>query len=192
MLGHRGCRLGNTYPEITEMQARAIIEAAMNVKKQGIHGTRRDHGSAGRHAQRSCAAQKGMIDAMAAARCSPSVTIKIDYMVGTMIEIPRAAVDREPDRRGGRVLLVRHQRPDADDLRLTRATTSAKFLPDLPRKGHSQERPVPDPSTANGVGQLVREAVFKGRTRVKPNSNAASAANTAASRHRSSSATTPG
>ncbi|HAO63754.1 MAG TPA: pyruvate, phosphate dikinase, partial [Porphyromonadaceae bacterium] len=36
MLGHRGCRLGNTYPEITEMQARAIIEAALNVKARGI------------------------------------------------------------------------------------------------------------------------------------------------------------
>ena len=36
MLGHRGCRLGNTYPEITEMQARAIIEAAMNVEKRGV------------------------------------------------------------------------------------------------------------------------------------------------------------
>ena len=36
MLGHRGCRLGNTYPEITEMQARAIIEAALNVKAKGI------------------------------------------------------------------------------------------------------------------------------------------------------------
>ena len=36
MLGHRGCRLGNTYPEITEMQTRAIIEAAMNVKKRGF------------------------------------------------------------------------------------------------------------------------------------------------------------
>ena len=36
MLGHRGCRLGNTYPEITEMQTRAIIEAAMNVRAAGI------------------------------------------------------------------------------------------------------------------------------------------------------------
>ncbi len=36
MLGHRGCRLGNTYPEITEMQARAIIEAAVNLKKKGV------------------------------------------------------------------------------------------------------------------------------------------------------------
>ena len=37
MLGHRGCRLGNTYPEISEMQARAIIEAALNLKKKGIN-----------------------------------------------------------------------------------------------------------------------------------------------------------
>ena len=36
MLGHRGCRLGNTYPEITEMQARAIIEAAVNLKQKGV------------------------------------------------------------------------------------------------------------------------------------------------------------
>jgi pyruvate,orthophosphate dikinase len=36
MLGHRGCRLGITYPEITEMQARAIIEAALDLKKQGV------------------------------------------------------------------------------------------------------------------------------------------------------------
>jgi pyruvate,orthophosphate dikinase len=36
MLGHRGCHLGNTYPEITDMQARAIIEAALNVEKKGI------------------------------------------------------------------------------------------------------------------------------------------------------------
>ncbi len=36
MLGHRGCRLGNTYPEISEMQTRAIIEAALNLKKKGI------------------------------------------------------------------------------------------------------------------------------------------------------------
>ena len=46
MLGHRGCRLGNTYPEITEMQARAIIEAAMNVRAAGHPRARRDHGSA--------------------------------------------------------------------------------------------------------------------------------------------------
>jgi pyruvate,orthophosphate dikinase len=52
MLGHRGCRLGITYPEITEMQARAIIEAALNVRAEGKRGEGRDHGAAGGHGAR--------------------------------------------------------------------------------------------------------------------------------------------
>jgi pyruvate, orthophosphate dikinase len=46
MLGHRGCRLGITYPEITEMQARAIFEAAVRAKRRGIDVTPGDHGAA--------------------------------------------------------------------------------------------------------------------------------------------------
>ena len=90
MLGHRGCRLGNTYPEITEMQTRAIIEAALNIKKKGIDvhveimvplvGTHRE-----------LRAQKAVIDAVAQEVFAEHNTI-IDYTVGTMIEIPRAAV----------------------------------------------------------------------------------------------------
>ena len=90
MLGHRGCRLGNTYPEITEMQARAIIEAAMNVKAQGIPV----HVEimvplVGNH--KELRYQKGIIDATAEQVFSER-NDKIDYMVGTMIEVPRAAV----------------------------------------------------------------------------------------------------
>ena len=51
MLGHRGCRLGITYPEITEMQARAIFEAAVAVAKDGSEGLSRSHDSADRHAE---------------------------------------------------------------------------------------------------------------------------------------------
>ena len=90
MLGHRGCRLGNTYPEITEMQTRAIIEAALSTKKKGIDvhveimvplvGTHRE-----------LRAQKAVIDAVAQEVFAEHNTI-IDYTVGTMIEIPRAAV----------------------------------------------------------------------------------------------------
>ncbi|MFR4025900.1 MAG: putative PEP-binding protein [Alistipes indistinctus] len=90
MLGHRGCRLGNTYPEITEMQTRAIIEAALNIKKKGIDvhveimvplvGTHRE-----------LRAQKAVIDAVAQEVFAEHNMI-IDYAVGTMIEIPRAAV----------------------------------------------------------------------------------------------------
>lgn len=52
MLGHRGCRLGNTFPEITEMQVRAIIEAALNLKKRDIEVKPEIYGSAGRHFKR--------------------------------------------------------------------------------------------------------------------------------------------
>ena len=48
MLGHRGVRLGITYPEIYEMQIRAILEAAAAVRKEGVEGPSRDHGAAGR------------------------------------------------------------------------------------------------------------------------------------------------
>jgi len=90
MLGHRGCRLGNTYPEITQMQARAIIEAAINVKKQGVKvlpeimvpliGTLAEF-----------KLQEEIIRETAEAVFKESGE-KVEYMVGTMIEIPRAAL----------------------------------------------------------------------------------------------------
>jgi len=90
MLGHRGCRLGVTYPEIYEMQVEAIFEAALNVRKRRVKalpevmiplvGTVRE-----------LADLKEMIDRVAAEVTKGSKT-KLDYMVGTMIEVPRAAL----------------------------------------------------------------------------------------------------
>lgn len=90
MLGHRGCRLGNTYPEITEMQARAILEAAVNVKAKGITvlpeimvpliGT-----------QAEFRLQEDIIRATAD-KVFAEKGVELEYMVGTMIEIPRAAL----------------------------------------------------------------------------------------------------
>jgi pyruvate,orthophosphate dikinase len=90
MLGHRGCRLGIVYPEITRMQARAIFEAACDVKKAGIDvlpevmiplaafATEfRDQEKIVRETADKVFAEKG---------------IKVDYLVGTMIELPRAAI----------------------------------------------------------------------------------------------------
>ena len=90
MLGHRGCRLGNTYPEITEMQTRAIIEAAMNVKKTGIPV----HVEimvplVGNH--KELRYQKNIID-QTAEKVFSERNDRLEYMVGTMIEVPRAAV----------------------------------------------------------------------------------------------------
>jgi pyruvate,orthophosphate dikinase len=90
MLGHRGCRLGITYPEITEMQVQAIIEAACNVAKRGIKvhpeimiplvGTRAELMN-----QRELAVAT-------AEKVIKKAGVRVKYLVGTMIEIPRAAL----------------------------------------------------------------------------------------------------
>jgi pyruvate, orthophosphate dikinase len=90
MLGHRGCRLGITYPEITEMQARAIIEAAVNLKKKELTPVRK--------------LWFHLLVLLKNIKCRPTLFMqqpkryfeekgaKCDYLVGTMIEIPRAAM----------------------------------------------------------------------------------------------------
>jgi pyruvate, orthophosphate dikinase len=91
MLGHRGCRLGITYPEITEMQARAIFEAAAQVAKKGIKvlpevmipliGSAKEFEN-----------QKAIVDKVAKEVLEKAGVPGLLYMVGTMIEIPRAAI----------------------------------------------------------------------------------------------------
>ena len=91
MLGHRGCRLGMTYPEITEMQARAIFEAAVQVAKKGVKvipevmipligGVKELEN------------QKQIVDQVAKEVLDKAGMPDLKYMVGTMIEIPRAAL----------------------------------------------------------------------------------------------------
>jgi pyruvate,orthophosphate dikinase len=91
MLGHRGCRLGITYPEITEMQARAIFEAAVQVAKKGIKVLPEVMiplvGSA-----KELENQKEIVLRVAKEVLGAAKMEKLHYMVGTMIEIPRAAV----------------------------------------------------------------------------------------------------
>jgi pyruvate,orthophosphate dikinase len=90
MLGHRGCRLGVTYPEITEMQARAIFEAAVQVSKKGVKVIPEVMipliGSV-----QELEHQKKIVVAVADEVLSKAGS-KLKYMVGTMIEIPRAAL----------------------------------------------------------------------------------------------------
>jgi pyruvate,orthophosphate dikinase len=91
MLGHRGCRLGITYPEITEMQARAIFEAAVQVAKKGIKVLPEVMipliGSA-----KELENQKAIVDKVAKEVLAKAGMPGLLYMVGTMIEIPRAAI----------------------------------------------------------------------------------------------------
>ncbi len=90
MLGHRGCRLGMSYPEITEMQARAIIEAACIVKKEGIDV----HPEIMIPLVSTIKELEGQANIVrrVAAEVFAEQGIKIPYLVGTMIELPRAAL----------------------------------------------------------------------------------------------------
>lgn len=90
MLGHRGCRLGNTYPEITEMQARAIIEAALTVNQEGVEV----HPEIMVPLVGVVAELKQQVDLIhqTAETVFAEQGRRIAYKVGTMIEVPRAAV----------------------------------------------------------------------------------------------------
>ncbi|MBM3767026.1 MAG: pyruvate, phosphate dikinase, partial [Acidobacteria bacterium] len=91
MLGHRGCRLGITYPEITEMQARAIFEAAAQVAKKGIKVIPEVMipliGSV-----KELEHQKAIVERVAKEVLAKAGVADLHYMIGTMIEIPRAAL----------------------------------------------------------------------------------------------------
>jgi len=116
MLGHRGCRLGITYPEITEMQARAIFEAAVAVEKQGIKT----------HAEVMIpliATVKEMSNQGAIVRRVAEEVFKekgkhVHYLVGTMIELPRACLVADEIAKEAEFFFVWHQRPDANHVRL--------------------------------------------------------------------------
>ena len=166
MLGHRGCRLGNTYPEITEMQARAIIEAAINVKEHGVDvhpkimvplvGVKEE-----------IKRQADIINATAKkvfAECGTTVP----YKVGTMIEIPRAA-------------LVANEIAEIADFfsfgtnDLTQMTfgysrdDAPKFLNEYKKLGIIKNDPF-EVLDQTGVGQLVKMGTERGRS-TKPELN---------------------
>ena len=163
MLGHRGCRLGNTYPEITEMQARAIIEAAMNVEKRGIPvKVEIMVPLVGNHKELSY--QRDIIEHVAE-EVFAERNDKMEYMVGTMIEIPRAAVTADQIAEvadffsfGTNDLTQMTLGFSRDDI--------GKFLPVYLDKGLIKADPF-QTLDQNGVGQLVKTGVFKGRD-VKP------------------------
>ena len=159
MLGHRGCRLGMTYPEITEMQARAIMEAACNVAKEGIDvhpeimiplvGTMGE-----------MVGQKEVALEVAKA-VQRDKDIKVDYMIGTMIEVPRAALIADQIAKEAEFfsfgtndltqMTMGYSRDDAG--KFLPFYVEEKVFPEDPFQSLDQE----------GVGQLVEMGVKKGR-----------------------------
>ena len=159
MLGHRGCRLGNTYPEITEMQARAIIEAALNLKEKGI----KTH-------PEIMIPLTGTLAEMKMQETIVRSTIekvfeergkKIDYLVGTMIEIPRAALTA--DKIAESAEFFSFGTNDLTQMTFGYSRDDAgKFLPIYIEKGILKNDPF-QVLDQEGVGQLVEMAVKKGR-----------------------------
>jgi len=175
MLGHRGCRLGNTYPEITEMQTRAIIEAAMNVRAAGIPV----HVEimvplVGNH--KELRYQKNIID-RTADEVFAERNDKIDYMVGTMIEVPRAAVTANQIAEVAEFFSFGTNDLTQMTLGFSRDDI-AKFLPVYLEKGILKNDPF-QILDRNGVGSWFGRPCSKVAARVC-NSNAVSAASTAA------------
>lgn len=163
MLGHRGCRLGNVYPEITEMQARAIIEAAMNVKAKGLPvNVEIMVPLVGNHKELKYQQNiiKSVADEVFAERND-----KIEYLIGTMIEVPRAAVTANEIAHVAEFFSFGTNDLTQMTLGFSRDDV-AKFLPEYLKRGILKNDPF-QTLDVKGVGQLVREAVFKGRS-VRP------------------------
>jgi pyruvate,orthophosphate dikinase len=159
MLGHRGCRLGITYPEITEMQARAIIEAALQLKKQNIvvipeimipltttlKEMKNQADIVRRVAEEVFAEKKD----------------RVEYLVGTMIELPRAALVADQIAEEAEFFSF-----GTNDLTQTTFGFSRddinKFLPEYLAQGIFKQDPFAT-LDQDGVGQLVAMATERGR-----------------------------
>ncbi len=163
MLGHRGCRLGNTYPEITQMQTRAILGAAIELKKEGYNpmpeimvpltGILYEF-----------EAQEKVIREEAAALFKEE-GMEIPFKVGTMIEIPRAALTA--NRIASRAEYFSFGTNDLTQMTFGYSRDDiASFLPVYLEKKILKVDPF-QVLDQNGVGQLIEMAVEKGRS-VRP------------------------
>jgi len=163
MMGHRGCRLGITYPEITEMQARAIFEAALDARAKGFQvkaeimvplvGTVREFN-----------AQAAVIRSTAA-QVFAERGEELAYLLGTMIETPRSALIAESI--AAQAEFFSFGTNDLTQMTLGFSRDDAgKFLPDYLRKGMYEHDPFRS-IDQKGVGLLVEMAVARGRS-VRP------------------------
>ncbi|MCA9322302.1 MAG: pyruvate, phosphate dikinase [Planctomycetes bacterium] len=159
MLGHRGCRLGITYPEITEMQARAIFEAAVNVKAKGIKVKPEVMIPLVGHVK-ELELQARIVHETAAQVFKEKKT-KLPYMVGTMIEIPRAALTADEIAIPAEFFSFGTNDLTQTAFGLSR-DDSSRFLAPYQELGIYETDPFASLDT-KGVGQLMKIAVEKGR-----------------------------
>jgi pyruvate,orthophosphate dikinase len=160
MLGHRGCRLGNTYPEITEMQTRAIIEAALNLKEKGITAKPEIMIPFVGEVKEFKMQEKIIRDT--AEKVFSERKDKIDYMVGTMIEIPRAALTADAIAEHAEFFSFGTNDLTQMSFGLSRDDTAA-LIDEYTKKGIYKTDPF-QVLDQTGVGQLVEMATTKGRS----------------------------
>ena len=164
MLGHRGCRLGITFPEITAMQTRAILSAACELKKEGFDPKPEIMvpliGILYELKQQKAIIQK------VAAEVFEEYGVKVDFEIGTMIEIPRAALTA--DRIATEAEYFSFGTNDLTQMTFGYSRDDiASFLPAYLEKKILKVDPF-QVLDQNGVGKLVKYAVEKGRS-VRPN-----------------------
>lgn len=163
MLGHRGARLGNTYPEITEMQTRAILGAALSLKKKGITAIPEIMVPLTGILYEFLEQEK--IIRATAAKLFEEAGESIDFKVGTMIEIPRAALTA--DRIASAAEFFSFGTNDLTQMTFGYSRDDiASFLPIYLEKKILKVDPF-QVLDQNGVGQLIRMATEKGRA-VRP------------------------
>lgn len=159
MLGHRGCRLGNTYPEITEMQTRAILGAALELKKEGVEAKPEIMVPLTGILYEFQAQEK--VIRKAAEELFKEMGDTIDFKVGTMIEIPRAALTA--DKIASSAEFFSFGTNDLTQMTFGYSRDDiASFLPVYLEKKILKVDPF-QVLDQNGVGQLVRMATEKGR-----------------------------
>ncbi len=159
MLGHRGCRLGNTYPEITEMQTRAIIEAALNLKQKGI--TAKPEIMVPLTGTLAEMKMQEDIIRKTIAKIFEERNDSIEHLVGTMIEIPRAALTADLIAESAEFFSFGTN--DLTQMAFGYSRDDAgKFLPIYIEKGILKNDPF-EVLDQEGVGQLVEMACKKGR-----------------------------
>ncbi len=159
MMGHRGCRLAITYPEIARMQTRAVIEAAINVNKKGMNVTPEIMIPLVGDVNELKYVKKVVTDT--ADKVIADAGVKLEYHVGTMIEIPRAAVTADEIAKEAEFFSF-----GTNDL--TQMTfgfsrdDAAKFLNEYYAKGIFENDPFAK-LDQNGVGKLVEMAAKLGK-----------------------------
>lgn len=160
MLGHRGCRLGITFPEIYAMQARAIFEAALNVKKRTGEAPIPEVMIPLVATEKEISSLRKLVDDTAKAVFEETGG-SIDYLVGTMIELPRAALRADKIAKHAEFFSFGTNDLTQTALGISRDDAS-RFLTDYVEKGIYKRDPFVS-IDVEGVGELVKIGAERGR-----------------------------